>query len=209
VGEAVQNVGPINAGLIGYDPDGPHYSYDPDKCAEELQLAWDGQVWENGFRFQIAYNTGNQTRLTIASILQNNLQAIDPKFQVEIVGIPWPSFLAGIRASQIPIFISGWGEDIHDPHNWVQPFLVGTYAARQNMPDWMLEEFQALVDAGVAANSPEERAEIYYQIGQLDYDYAPGIRLAVPTGRVYVQRWVTDWHRNDQQRVPFYWYDKD
>jgi peptide/nickel transport system substrate-binding protein len=207
-GEAVQNYGPINQGLIGYDNNADHYSYDPDKCAEELQLAWDGAVWENGFRFQIAFNTGNVTRQTIASILQANLADIDPKFQIEIVGLPWPSFLAGIRAARFPIFVSGWGEDIHDPHNWAQPFLIGTYAARQRMPDWMFDEFKVLVDAGVGAPTPEQRADYYLQIQQLDYDYAPGIRLAVPTGRTYMQRWVDDYLINPMLRQPFYEYSK-
>ena len=207
-GEGIQNYGPINQGLIGYDENAPHYTYDPDKCAEELQQAWDGQVWENGFRMQIGFNTGNVTRQTIAEILQANFRAIDPKFQIEIIGLPWPSFLAGIRAARFPIFISGWGEDIHDPHNWAQPFLVGTYASRQKMPDDMKAEFADLVARGVAGTTPEERAAVYEEIQIKDYEYAPAIRLAVATGRSYVQRWVTDWDFNPMVRVPFYWYAK-
>jgi len=145
----------------------------------------------------------------VAQIIQANFADIDPKFQIEIVGLPWPSFLEGIRGSRIPIFVSGWGEDIHDPHNWAQPFLVGTYAHRQRMPDWMVEEFQELVSAGVAGTTDEERAAVYREIQLKDYEYAPGIRLAVPTGRAYVQRWVVDWHRNPMLREPFYWYDKE
>jgi peptide/nickel transport system substrate-binding protein len=208
-GEATQNIGPINAGNLGYNPDGPFYSYDPDKCAEELALAWDGAVAENGFRFQIGYNTGNVTRQTVAQIMQAELNAIDPKYVIEIIGLPWPSFLAGIRAKRFPIFISGWGEDIHDPHNWVQPFMVGTYAARQNMPDWMLAEFQELVNAGVSATTDAEREAVYFELGQKDYDYAPGIRMAVPFGRTYLQRHVSDWMYNPMMRFPYYNYAKE
>jgi peptide/nickel transport system substrate-binding protein len=195
-GEAVQSVGYLIPGMIGYESDGPHYSFDPDKCTEELQLAWDGEVWEKGFRMQIGYNTGNVTRQTIAQILQATLSDIDPKFTVEIIGLPWPSFLAAIRASRLPIYVSGWNEDLHDPHNWAQPFLIGTYAARQVMPEWMIEEFQVLVNEAVSAPTDEERAELYHQLTQLDYDYAPAIRLAVATGRHYEQRWVHDYYRN-------------
>jgi peptide/nickel transport system substrate-binding protein len=209
VGEAVQNYGPINAGLIGYDPDAPHYSFDPDKCAAELELAWDGAVAENGFRMQIAYNTGNVTRQTISQILQGGLSDIDPKYTIEIIGLPWPSFLAAYRGRRLPIAVSGWGEDIHDPHNWAQPFLVGTYAYRQSLPDWMFDEFKVLVSAGVSGTTDEERAAVYREIQIKDYEYAPGIRLAVPTGRAYVQRWVTDWMRNPMMRQPFYAYDKE
>jgi len=203
-GEGVQNVGPLIPGMIGYDPNGPHYTYDPDKCVEELKQAWDGEVWEKGFRFQIAYNTGNLTRQTVAQILQANFADIDPKFQIEIIGLPWPSFLAGIRGSRIPIFISGWIEDIHDPHNWAQPFMVGTYAHRQKMPEEMVAEFQELVSAGVAASDPEERAKIYHQLTQKDYEYAPAIRLAVATGRHYEQRWVHGYYYN-----PIYTFDSN
>jgi len=205
VGEGVQNVGPLIPGMTGYDPNGPHYSYDTDKCVEELQQAWDGEVWEKGFRFQIAYNTGNVTRQTVAQILQTTFYEIDPKFQVEVIGLPWPSFLEAIRGSRIPIFISGWQEDIHDPHNWAQPFLVGTYANRQVMPDDMHDEFKELVSAGVAAGTPEERAEIYKQITQKDYDYAPGIRLAVATGRHYEQRWLEGYYYNPIHRFEANW----
>jgi peptide/nickel transport system substrate-binding protein len=208
-GEAVQNYGPINVGLIGYDPEAEHFSYDEEKCIEELKLAFDGEVWEKGFRFSAGYNTGNLSRQTSLQILQSNLRAIDPKFQIEVVSLPWPAFLAGIRASLFPIFFSGWGEDIHDPHNWAQPFLVGTYAARQNMPDWMIEEFGELVNAGVAGLTDEERAEAYLEIQKKDFEYAPGIRGAVPTGRTYLQRWVTDWMYNPMLRYPFYEYDKE
>lgn len=195
-GEAVQNVGYLIPGMMGYEPDGPHYTYDPDKCAEEMALAWDGQVAENGFRMQIGYNTGNVTRQTIAQILQANFADIDPNYNIEIIGLPWPSFLAAIRGKRLPIYISGWAEDIHDPHNWAQPFLVGTYASRQAMPDWMIAEFQEGVSAGVSASDSAERAKIYQDLTQLDYDYAPAIRLAVATGRHYEPRWVTGWYYN-------------
>ncbi|MGC9397336.1 MAG: ABC transporter substrate-binding protein [Anaerolineae bacterium] len=195
-GEAVQNVGYLIPGMLGYENDGPMYSYDPDKCAEEMALAWDGQVAEVGFRMQVAYNTGNVTRQTIAEILQTNLSDIDPKYTVEIIGLPWPSFLAAIRGSRLPLYISGWAEDIHDPHNWAQPFLIGTYAARQALPEDMVAGFQELVNAGVSATDPAERAEIYQELTQMDYDNAIAIRLAVATGRHYEPRWVTGWYYN-------------
>jgi len=201
-GEAVQVSGFLIPGMIGYDPDGPKYTYDPEKCAEELQQAWDGQVWEKGFRMQIAYNTGNVTRQTVAQILQANFADIDPKFQVEIIGLPWPSFLAAQRASKLPIFISGWIEDLHDPHNWAQPFLVGTYASRQMLPQEMYDEFLALVNAGVSEIDNAKRAEIYQQATAKDYEYAPAIRLAVATGRHYQQRWVGGYYYN-----PIYGWD--
>jgi peptide/nickel transport system substrate-binding protein len=207
-GEGVQNYGPINQGLIGYDNNAEHYTFDPEMCQSEIEAAWDGAVAENGFRMQIGFNTGNVQRQTIAQILQANFGDIDAKYNIEIIGLPWPSFLAAIRASRLPVYVSGWGEDIHDPHNWAQPFLLGTYAARQVFPQEWIDQFQVLVDAGVAGKTDEERAEAYLAIQKLDYELAPAIRLAVQTGRTYQQRWQIDYLYNPMLRQPFYYYSK-
>jgi peptide/nickel transport system substrate-binding protein len=200
-GEGVQNVGPLIPGMLGYDPDGPHYTFDLDTCAEELQQAWDGEVWENGFRLQIPYNTGNVTRQTVAKVLQSNFADLAPRFRIEIVELAWPEYFPGYRDGLFPIYVGGWAEDIHDPHNWAVPFLVGTYASRQNMPGSMREEFQDLVDRGVAATDWEERAAIYEEATYADYYHAPAIRLAVATGRHYEQRWVRGWYYNPSHRT--------
>jgi peptide/nickel transport system substrate-binding protein len=196
VGEAVQNYGVIIPGMLGYNPNGSHYSFDLDKCQEEIEMAWDGRVAENGFRLQIAYNTGNVTRQTIAQILQDSFQQIDSKYQIEVLALPWATFLSNIRASRIPVFVSGWLEDIHDPHNWAQPFTTGTYAARQRMPAEMAAVFSEMVDRGVAETDPNEREAIYWEMSEYDYENAPAIRLAVATGRHYEQRWVNGWYYN-------------
>ncbi len=207
-GEAVQVSGFSIPGMLGYDQNGPMYHFDMDKCAEELQQAWDGQVWEKGFRLQIAYNTGNVARQTVSQILQTNLSAVDAKFQVEVIGLPWPSFLAAQRASRLPVYVSGWAEDLHDPHNWAQPFLVGTYASRQRLPDDLKAQFNELVMAGVSAPTDDERAAIYKELTQLDYDSAIAIRLAVGTSRRYEQRWVGGYYYNpiqDRQAAYYAW----
>jgi peptide/nickel transport system substrate-binding protein len=64
------------------------------------------------------------------------------------------------------------------------------------MPEEMRAEFQVLVSAGVGAATPEERAEIYRQATQLDYERVPAIRLAVPTNRFYEPRWMSGYYFN-------------
>jgi peptide/nickel transport system substrate-binding protein len=201
VGEAIQSVGISLPGMPGYDVNGPKYSFDIDKCAEEFQAAElrnaDGQsVWDVGFRFQAAYNTGNTTRQTVAEILGTTLSEVNELFQVEVIGLPWPTFLRNQRANALPLFISGWLEDIHDPHNWFQPYLTGTYGRRQSMPEDLNAQFTELVNAGVSASDPAERAEIYTELNQAVYDSAAHIILAIATGRHYEQRWVNGWYYN-------------
>jgi len=192
-GRGVRNNGPIILGMLGYNPDGEMYEYDPELCAAELEQAWDGVLPETGFRFQIAFNTGNTARQTVGEIYQAELGAINPLYQVEVVGLPWPTFLRSFGASQLPVAVSGWIEDIHDPHNWAQPFTVGTFAGRQRLPEELLDQFNELVTAGVLAADPAEREEIYFELQRLHHEQAIQVTLSQTTANRYEQRWVQDW----------------
>ncbi len=207
VGEAVQSIGIPLPGMPGYEQDGPIYTFDLDKCAEEFQLAdldKDGipagedtdDVWSVGFRMQVAYNIGNTNRQIISEILASTLAEVNELFSIEIVGLPWPTFLRNQRARTLPMFVSGWLEDIHDPHNWYVPYLTGTYGRRQSLPQEALDEFQALINAGVSESDPAKRQVIYSELNQKVFDLAPQVILAIPTGRHYEQRWVEGWYYN-------------
>jgi peptide/nickel transport system substrate-binding protein len=195
-GEGIRNNGPIIVGMLGYNPDGPMFEYDLDKCAEEMALAWDGKVAEVGFRVQMAYNTGNVGRQTACAILQANLASINAAYQIECIGLPWPTMLRYFRAAQLPLTASGWIEDIHDPHNWVQPFTVGTYGGRTNLPEDLKAKFNEMVTAGVMAPDPAAREKIYFDIQQLFYDEAVQITLSQEANVRYEQRWVEGYYYN-------------
>jgi ABC-type transport system substrate-binding protein len=200
-GEAVQSKVLSLPGMPGYDPDASFYSFDPERAAEEFKLAdvdKDGipagedpdDVWEMGFRLQMLYNTGNTTRQIYAEILQSNLAAINDKFVVEVLGLPWPAYLTAQRAYKIPIMTGGWLEDIHDAHNWYQPYTTGTYGGRQQLPADLKAEFKVLLDKGVALTDPAERHEVYKEFNQLYFDQAIGVPVVLATSHGYEQKWV-------------------
>jgi peptide/nickel transport system substrate-binding protein len=87
-------------------------------------------------------------------------------------------------------------EDIHDPHNWYQPYIVGTYGRRQKLPAELTAMFSEYIDKGVAETDPAKRAEIYTELNQVIFDQAPQIILAIATQRHYEQRWVQGWFYN-------------
>lgn len=203
-GEAVQSLELPMPGMPGYDANAPHYTFDLDKAAAEFKLAdldhdgiaagdeTDGtDVWNMGFRLQMLYNTGNTTRQIMAEIMSSSLSKVNEKFLVEVLGLPWPTYLAAQRAKQIPVMTAGWLEDIHDPHNWYQPYTTGSYGGRQNMPADLKAQFKALLDQGVAEIDPAKRADIYYKMNQLYYDQVPGVPIDLATSHGFEQNWVT------------------
>ncbi|MFZ5879954.1 MAG: ABC transporter substrate-binding protein [Chloroflexota bacterium] len=201
-GEATQSFQLTLPGMPGFFLDTPHYTLDLEKSAEEFKMADldkdgvpagedpEGDVWTVGFRVQMAYNQGNPTRQTISEILANNLSHVNELFVVETLGLPWPAYLRSQRAKQIPLMTGGWLEDIHDPHNWYQPYTTGTYGGRQSLPADVKDQFSVLLDRGVSETDPAARAEIYKEFNQLYYDLAVGTPLVLVTGHGFSQRWV-------------------
>ncbi|MFN8411178.1 MAG: ABC transporter substrate-binding protein [Anaerolineales bacterium] len=201
-GEAVQSFQLTLPGMPGFFLDTPHYTFDLEKAAAEFKLADvdkdgiaagddpEGDVWTTGFRVQMAYNQGNNTRQTTAEILAGNLSQVNENFLVETLGLPWPAYLRSQRAKQIPIMTGGWLEDIHDPHNWYQPYTTGTYGGRQALPDDVKAQFRDILTRGVSETDPAKRAEIYKEANQLYYDLAVGTPLVLATGHGFSQRWV-------------------
>ena len=194
-GEGVQSIAVVLPGMPGYFADIPHYTMDLAKCEEEFKASTlksaDGKsLWDVGFRVQMLFNQGNVTRQTMSEILAGNISTVNAKFQVEILGIPWASYLRAQRAKQIPIMTAGWLEDIHDPHNWYQPYTLGTYAGRANLPADLKAQFSEILNKGVAETDPVKRGEIYKAANQLYYDQVVGVPNVLATGHGFRQRWL-------------------
>lgn len=198
-------------GEIGYNADDPMYAYDPAKCEEEFKAAElvneDGNgVWDTGFYFVSVWNSGNTARQTALTILSDSLKKVNPKFQMEVLSMPWAAMLHYYQAKQLPMYMIGWQEDIHDPHNWYSPYLVGTYGSNFAFPDEVAAMFTDYVNRGVAASDAAAREAVYKELNQEVYDYAPIINGPVPTNRHYEQRWVNGYYFNPLYGG-FYYYE--
>ena len=204
-------------GQPGYDGS-PHYTFDLQKCEEEFKAAElkseDGQsLWDVGFYMQLGYNAGNTGRQSIAEILSADVAQVNPKFFISPVALPWPTFLRAQRAKQFPAVSVGWGEDLHDPHNWYVPHLIGTYADRQNLPKELVDKYKKYVDEGVAELDPAKRAAIYSELNQIVYEDAPKIILATANFHYYEPLYMKGWYGSVNQNPllssvynNFYWY---
>jgi peptide/nickel transport system substrate-binding protein len=198
-GDGMQAQGPIIAGMMGYrEGEDPLYSYDLAKCEEELKQAWDGELWENGFYMQVSYNTGNETRRIASEILKAGIEAVNDKFTINVVGMPWPVLLNSRRAQKLPVYIGGWLEDFHDPHNWVHPFLhsAGAYGRVINMTEDIAAEFDALINEAAALTTADERRPVYEEIQLKAQEYAPVIWLYQEVARTHLQPWIKGYYFN-------------
>ena len=201
-GEAVQQPVLARQGMAGYEGDAPVYTFDLEKATEYFKLAdldkdgipagedEEGDLWTTGFRLQALYNQGNTSRQIISEILAANMAEVNDLFVIETVGLPWPTFLRTLRASEAPYFTSGWVEDIHDPHNWYQPYMLGTYAGRQKLPADLRAQFSEILNRGVAATDLAERQAIYEEANALYFEQVPTVLLATATSHAFEQRWV-------------------
>ena len=108
-------------------------------------------------------------------ILTANLKKVNPKFRMEVLGLPWSSTLRQREAKMLPMFYIGWQEDIHDPHNWYTPYLIGDYGTKAGFSPELKAMWKDFVNRGVAETDPAKRDAIYKELNQKVYDYAPYI----------------------------------
>ena len=173
-GKAPRACGPVPPGLASYEKSAPCYNFDLKKAEEYFKKAYNGKVWENGFTFTLTYNTGSQMRQTACEILKRNIESLNPKFNIELRGVPWASFLEKTQASKMPLWARGWIADYPDEHNFVFPFLhsKGRYAVAQSFKDPALD---ALIDEAVRSTDPARRIKLYRRIQDLSYNAAAQI----------------------------------
>ncbi len=206
-------------GMSGYDDAAPQYTYDIAKCQEELAAStWTTcsesedaacepqSLSEVGFRLSAVYNTGNTQRQTIAELLQAGLQEAGEQYVVEVVGIPWPTFLQANTAKKLPIFIIGWQSDYYDTHNWTNTFTAGYYAFKQSFPADLKAEFTTICTDGVTEVNPATRDQVYKdEFNTKYYETAPAILLFNVKQRSYQPKWVNGWYANPMYSNKWYY----
>jgi peptide/nickel transport system substrate-binding protein len=208
--DGVQAQGPIPMGMMGYrEGEDPLYFYDLAKCEEEFKLAdldKDGvpagedpdDVWDMGFYMQIAYNEGNDARRILAEILKAGIEEVNPSFNVQVLAMPWPVLLNTRRQLKLPIYIGGWLEDYHDPHNWVHPFLhsQGAYGRVVSMPPEKAAEFDAMVIEGATYTTVDDRRPVYEALQLKAQEDGVNIWAYQELDRMHFQEWIKGYYYN-------------
>lgn len=194
-GKGTQATGAIPKSLPGHNPKGRKHSLDPKLAEAHFRKALGGKLWEQGFKFTIAFNTGNLPRQTVCQILKRNIEKLNPKFKIDVRAVEWPTFLDNYKSSKLPIFVMGWNADYPDPHNFAFPFLhsKGDYPLTQKFKN---PEFDRLVEEANATTNAAKRREVYAKLQDLAFEEAPQLYI-IDGVRYRTQReWVKGWYHN-------------
>jgi len=211
MGEAEQRGSPVIEGLPFYNPDASMYSHDLDKAEEHLQAAWEGEVWENGFKLTLLYGSGQQARKTACEILAENLVNINPKFEVSIQPIAWETYLEKmIGTRDMPMFQVGWIADYPHPDNLVVPFMA-SYGVFAEWQSYGSSELDQLIEEAFKELDPAVQQNLYYGLQERYYQDALSIMLAQPLGRRYFTKYIHGFYFNPMiwsQAGPLYYMSK-
>jgi len=195
LGEAFQPATPIILGLPFHNAGQEKYSLDLTKAEQHFREACGGQLWTNGFRVTLAYNTGNLQSQTAFQMIKAGVESLNAKFHVDVVSIYFSEFSPQYRQGQLPIFRVGWLADYSDPHNFVYAFVYsqGAFAPFQRYANATID---ALIEAGIRELDPDRRRQIYYDVQSLYHEDCPSVPLVQPWIRRFERDWVHGWYYN-------------
>jgi peptide/nickel transport system substrate-binding protein len=193
-GSATMGRGPIPKGLFGYSSSQRWPAFDREKASAAFREARGGQVWNTGFRFSVAYNTGNTNRECLAQVFKAGVEALNPKFRVDVRSITWAQYLSLYRQGRLPVWITGWSADFPDPDNFVTPYMhsTGAYASAQGYKN---PEADRLIEQGRRETNQAKRRAIYARLQEIAQTDVMSIWVD-PTDFRVMRTWVRGWYRN-------------
>ncbi len=203
-------------GEPGYDGS-PAYTLDLNQCTEDFKAVEfktkDGKtLWDMGFNLQLPYNETNLQQQSVARILAENMAKVNPAFVITPTALSSSDYAQALRANQLPLAVTGWQEDVHDPHNWYVPYFMSTYLTRFNLPKELADQYAALIDQGVTQPDLAQRAAIYGELNRQLHDDAVLINLAYRDRRYYEPTYLTGWYgklsANPLVAAPGYVYER-
>ncbi|BBE29990.1 peptide ABC transporter substrate-binding protein [Tepiditoga spiralis] len=207
-GEGYQTPTVLPQGFLGYNDNLPKFKFDLKLATKYFKRAYRGKLWQRGFKMTILYNTGNKARQKSAEILRDNLKKINPKFDCEVKGVQWPTFLDARKNGKMPVYIIGWLADYPDPHNFIFTYYdsngdYGSYYganfaefANKPQPDFGAKSLNKMIEDAAKHPDPSVRQKLYEQIQKFVNKYAVSMPLYQPYGSRVQRKWVKGWVRN-------------
>jgi len=196
LGAALKPYGPVLIGFPTANPDNPQYYFDPVKAEEFFKTAWGGEVWENGFHFTAVYSTGSTHRQRALEILKGNVEALNPKFQIDLASLPWAAHVGAIKDKQLPFSLFGMLPDVFDPYLPLFEHMhsAGGYADWSGYVDLAVDKYDALINELGSNYDPERRKEISYELQRMEYEDSLSIFHFQAVEHVAMRDWVQGYY---------------
>ncbi|WP_339097016.1 ABC transporter substrate-binding protein [Deinococcus sp. VB142] len=182
-GKGKQRTMALPDSFLGYDPKVKTYTYDKAKATQYFKQAWGGNVWKNGFTMTVNYRANSVPAQTAMEILKRNVEAINPKFKINIQPKQWSEMIASSEKGEEAMILIGWAPDYADPDNFIYVFYAsdGYYAPRSNFKDASVDKW---VKQARSTVNTAERVRLYSLVGNRAYEQAPYI--LIPGGIGYL-----------------------
>ncbi|WP_367362594.1 ABC transporter substrate-binding protein [Mesotoga sp.] len=208
MGEMIPTV--IPRGFLGYDETLPLVEFNLGKAAIEFKKAFDGEVWEKGFKVQLIYNSGDKTKETAVEMLAYFIGSINPLFIIETVSVQWPTYLQARQKGQIPLTVASWMADYCDPENYIVAFYSsqGTCSSLRGQAyrEWAAINVDEDILAARSTVDISVREELYREIQEKIIEAAVGIPMFLDHSYHVHSTKVNGWFPN-QARKGDYYYD--
>jgi len=115
------------------------------------------------------------TTADVMQVLKEQLEETG-LIQVNLNSQNWASYVDAFVAGELPVFVLGWFPDFADPDNWLTPF-ASCLQSPDNGVFYCNEEMDALLTRAAASSDPDEREELYKEIGDLYAEEVPTLPL--------------------------------
>ena len=181
----------IPPGVLGYDPEAPVYQQDLER-AEELfrETGW----WDEGFTVSVLVED-NPAFEPIGLILKDSLEALNPRFRVNVLTVSESQFDEAHGAS--PFEFAMWiknADPFVDPHFYMQTYMhpEGEWGERLGFANGYEnpDQIASLIDEGLRTTDFEEREQIYGELLRLLYEDPMWIYPAQEANVQAVRSWV-------------------
>jgi peptide/nickel transport system substrate-binding protein len=195
-GFAIRARSAIPTGFIGYDERVPLVPYDTAKAKELFLKAKSEGAYTDGQVIQVFYNAGNEQRRRGLLLLKDTIDTMQVGFSLDVQALDWPTFLAKIRARELPVFFVGWAPDYADPDDYAIPFYdgrIGTFARRIGYNN---EQVNQWIDQAARESDPAKRHELYVQMQLAVHEDAVYIFTVQPSYTYVWRDWVHGWMHN-------------
>lgn len=159
-------------GVLGHDPAAPKYDQDLERAE---QLFRDTGWWDKGFTVSVLVETNNPTFIAVGLILKDSLEALNPKFRVNVLEVAETQF--DEAHGTVPFEYAMWiknADPFFDPHFYMWTYFHpdGPWGRRLGHRNGSenRDQIAQMIDRAGITSDVQERERIYRELLRLLHD---------------------------------------